>query len=133
MKATDMLEVSEESKMMFELMSGRTEIGFNMSHMPRVCEQLQVNNGWLSIQCSAGHYCLPRITKDDIHTYDSYEVAILDGSHNIIGDVERLTRLLAGFDRLSEFMGCFSSPVFGYVPRDLVNELYEFMIEKCFK
>ena len=133
MKATDMLKVSKESKTMFELMRSRTDIGFDLSHMPRVCEQLQVNNGWLSIQCSAGHYCLPRITKDDIHNYDCYEIAILDDSYSLVSDEKLINILLAGFDRIVELMNCFSSPVFSYVPKDVVNDLYVFMKENCFK
>ena len=87
----------------------------------RIFHHIKLNEDYrISIQCSASHYCTPRILAD-IDTYTTYEVAIIgiDGFTN--------PKELDNFDRKEELDQCCSYGVFGYVPTDLVEDLFNFM------
>ena len=88
----------------------------------RIFHHIKLNDDYkISIQCSAGHYCTPRVL-DDIDVYSTFEVAII----GIAGFT--YPKELDNFDRKEELDQCNCSyGVFGYVPTDLVEDLFNFM------
>ncbi len=74
----------------------------------------------LSIQASGCHYCTPRITMPYKY-YEAFEVAICDD-----GKMVSAQCLLGGGDELAEELDkYFGGSVFGYVPAELVERLYQ--------
>lgn len=74
----------------------------------------------LSIQASYGHYCTPRKTLRNLDDYMSMEFALIDAS----GDFIRVKEILPNFKRLNEIEEYWNT-VYGYVPVDLIEELYQ--------
>ncbi|TKH82019.1 hypothetical protein FC686_04460 [Bacillus cereus] len=72
----------------------------------------------LSIQASYGHYCAPRETTD-LDDYSAMEFGVLQN-----GEFVTVTKLLPEFKRLKEIED-YESTVYGYVPVDLIEELYQ--------
>jgi len=73
----------------------------------------------MSIQASYGHYCSPRETLYDLNEYSSMEFALIDNK----GEFLTVTDVLPTFKRLDEIEEYFNT-VYGYVPVDLINDLY---------
>lgn len=87
----------------------------------RIYNRVPTEKGYdLSIQCSEGHYCTPRKLLG-LNSYDTFEVAIL-WQGNFIYPSE-----LNNFPRKSELDECYEGTVFGYVPKDLVEDLYNYL------
>lgn len=92
---------------------------------------IKVNGYNLSIQASFNHYCEPRETLNKLDLYSRYELAIL----NHVGEFYNLNNddTLKKFDRWTELLervdGNINSDcvVFGYVPIDLLNDLYLYL------
>lgn len=87
----------------------------------RIFNHILTKSGYkLSIQCSKFHYCEPN-KLIPIQKYDSYEVAIIS-SEGIICQPK-----LHGFKRENElFEEHDCGGVFGFVPPDLVEDLYNY-------
>ena len=67
------------------------------------------------------HYCNPRKIMS-LEEYQSFEIAIIN-HYGFVTDMS----MLENFNRLEELMECYMGQVFGYVPKDLVNDLYVYM------
>lgn len=76
---------------------------------------------FLSVQCSKFHYCYPRETLD-LECYEDFEIAIIDKTGNFA-----YPPMLEDFNRNIELKERFEGSVFPYVPKDLVEDLYNFM------
>ncbi|PHD96638.1 hypothetical protein [Bacillus toyonensis] len=72
----------------------------------------------LSIQASYGHYCTPRETIE-LDDYSEMELGLIQN-----GGFVTVTNLLPEFKRLKEIEE-YESTVYGYVPVDLIEELYQ--------
>ncbi|WP_024622591.1 hypothetical protein [Metaclostridioides mangenotii] len=74
----------------------------------------------MSIQCSEHHYCSPR-KLNGLNSYDTFEVAIfLENKFVYPSEIEN-------FPRKKELDQHYEGTVFGYVPKDLVEDLYNYL------
>lgn len=74
----------------------------------------------LSIQASGCHYCTPRITMPYKY-YEAFELAICYGDEMVSA-----TKMFGEDDELAKELDTyFSGSVFGYVPTELVERLYQ--------
>ena len=95
----------------------------------RLLEAIEVGRYKLSVQASTGHYCTPRVTFDLKH-YSSMELAIYNKSGSMVSINRSST--LRKFIRYKELASCAGklnkpSVVYGYVPIDLINDLYLYL------
>ena len=87
----------------------------------RLFNHINTNSGYrLSIQCSEYHYCTPKKLLG-IKYYDTFELAILKDNEFIYPNI------LENFHRKDELDECYEGTVFGYVPKDLVEDLYNYL------
>ena len=86
------------------------------------------NRCHLSIQASYGHYCSPRLTLP-YKCYESFEVAICDDVNDVYLSGSDLfgkdDELAVEIDKYAN-----SSKIFGYLPTELVEKLYQRCKEK---
>lgn len=74
----------------------------------------------MSIQCSEHHYCSPR-KLIGLNSYDTFEVAIfLENKFVYPSELEN-------FSRKKELDEYYEGTVFGNVPKDLVEDLYNYL------
>ncbi|OUB19506.1 hypothetical protein BK708_19655 [Bacillus thuringiensis serovar yunnanensis] len=111
------LEETEDSKLAREKLSEVPFIG--------IAAQFRMLKGFvfgegikLSIQASYGHYCTPRETLD-LNKYERMEVALLKN------DFVTVEEVLPDFPSLKAFEEFDSGGVYGYVPIELIEELYQ--------
>lgn len=85
----------------------------------------------LSIQGSEGHYCSPRITCSP-EFYSSMEMAIFHRGRWLQVRRSKVLREFPRWNELSERADDLGSrcPVFGYVPIDLIDDLYLYLINR---
>lgn len=90
-------------------------------HGLRIYNHIETKSSYkMSIQCSEHHYCTPRRTIG-ITEYETYEVAIVgENGFAYPSDLEN-------FHRKEELDECYEGTVFGEVPKDLVEDLYNFL------
>lgn len=90
-------------------------------HGLRIYNHIETKSSYrISVQCSKYHYCTPRKTIG-ITKYKTYEVAIMGGcgfTH---------PRVLKYFHRKEELDRCYEGTVFSDVPKDLLEDLYNFL------
>ena len=87
----------------------------------RIYNKVPTKMGYdLSIQCSEHHYCTPKKI-NELNSYNTFEVAIL-WQNSFIYPSE-----LENFPRKKELDKCHEGTVFGYVPQDLVEDLYNYL------
>lgn len=91
----------------------------------RIFKHIPTNSGvYLSIQCSTFHYCEPN-KLIPIQKYKSYEVAIISSEgyfcNNGLENFKRKKELYENHD---------CGGVFGFVPPDLVEDLYNYLMEE---
>ena len=87
----------------------------------RIFNHIDTKSGYkISVQCSEHHYCTPRKLMG-IKYYEEFELAIMKE--------DRFTypSILDNFHRKSELDECYEGTVFGYVPRDLVEDLFNYL------
>ena len=89
-------------------------------------KSVKCGNYEMSVQGSSGHYCDPREILD-IERYFSMELALFGKEGNWL-HIHR-SSILKKFNRYNELFERISgensrAPVFGYVPVDLLNDLY---------
>ena len=85
----------------------------------RMCEWLYVKEGYsLSIQASENHYSIPRAYVP-LGNYTHFEMAIIF-EDSLISDMS----IIKDFARYNELMEYNQGTVFGEVPRDLIEDLY---------
>lgn len=90
----------------------------------RIFKRVSTESGYeLSIQCSEFHYCTPR-RLNGLNSYDTFEVAIFwQGNFTYPSELDN-------FPRKKELDECYEGTVFGYVPKDLVEDLYNYLNNK---
>lgn len=90
----------------------------------RIYNKIPTESGYnLSIQCSESHYCIPRKLLG-LNSYNAFEVAIFwQGNFTYPSE-------LNDFPRKIELDECYEGTVFGYVPKDLVEDLYNYLNDK---
>ena len=90
----------------------------------RIYNHIKLNDEYkISIQCSAHHHCSPRRLTGIPH-YDMYEVAFI---HNEGGFC--YPEKLIDFPRKQELDLYCEGTVFDYVPKDLVEDVYNYLKE----
>ena len=90
----------------------------------RHCEWITIDEEYcLSIQASEYHHCIPRglIPLED---YTHFEMALI-----FEGTITTDMRIIKGFNRYDELMECFDDCIFSEVPKDLINDLYNWMLK----
>jgi hypothetical protein len=81
-------------------------------------DRIEFDNGYqLSIQCSSGMYCSPRISQPDPTLYTQYEVGVL-----YVGGEVDLTNLFQSLGLHQE-----DTWLVGYVPSDKVQMIYDYV------
>lgn len=91
---------------------------------PKLHCPLKFKECYLSIQCSGCHYCLPRATFDDVKKYSAMEIAFLS-KHG--SDWANINSILS--DELIKELGYNDDDVFGYVPIELIQKVYDYMMK----
>lgn len=91
----------------------------NFNHVP-------TKSGYkMSIQCSGGHYCTPRILTD-VEKYNTFEIAFL-----YYNDIDNCYEFgypdFEAFIRKEELEKYYEGGIFAYVPKDLVEDVYKFL------
>ena len=87
----------------------------------RINGHIHTKSGYkMSIQCSQHHYCYPRETID-IDLYSSFELALLFENDFVY------PKSLKDFDRVEELEEHYEMGIFLYVPKDLVEDLYNYL------
>ncbi|WBC28391.1 hypothetical protein RPMD05_11 [Rhodobacteraceae phage LS06-2018-MD05] len=94
----------------------------------RYFKSIKAGKYTLSIQGSTGHYCTPRESLK-ASKYSSMEIAIMNKNSMVSINLSSVFRK---FSRYSELLECADSlgskaAVYGYVPVDLINDLYLFL------
>lgn len=100
-------------------------------------KSIDAGNYKLSIQGSHGAYCSPRESLKP-HCYNSMEMAIFRDDKWLNVSKSSILKAFPRYIELKERAdgwfpnkgGCGGNVVFGYVPVDLINDLYNYLIEK---
>lgn len=101
------------------------------SSRPRQFECIHIGDYLLSIQADAGHYCQPKKTVDK-KEYISMEIAIMKSTEEMeFVNLEKdpFFKDFDGLDDLLDFNDHMGE-IFPYTPIDLIQRLYDYMIEK---
>lgn len=100
----------------------KTKINYRNDELGmRIYNHIKTISGYeLSIQCSEHHYCTPR-KLNGLNSYDEFEIAIFKEGDFVYPSV------LNDFPRKKELDICYEGTVFGYVPKDLVEDLYNYL------
>jgi hypothetical protein len=96
----------------------------------RVLNRVKVKNYYLSIQGSTSHYCAPR---EDLPVdyYTRMEIAIINKKGSMLSiNRSSLFRKFPRYNELVERADGLNgkATVYGYVPVDLINDLYLFLL-----
>ena len=97
----------------------------------RMLKAVKAGNYFLSIQGSNIHYCTPRQSLP-VDIYSTMELAIINKKGSMISINK--SKIMRNFNRYNELIDrayCVNSKaaVYGYVPVDLLNDLYCFLNE----
>ena len=91
----------------------------------RICEWLKINDEYsLSVQASESHYCTPRAYLP-LDQYKSFELAIIY-KDSLSKDIVEIK----DFPKFDEILEYYNGSVFEYVPKELVEELYCWWLDK---
>jgi hypothetical protein len=93
---------------------------FDEDNAYRSLKHIKKDDISLSIQASYGHYCTPRLTLSDLNDYSSMEFALIKE-----GEFIQVKDILPNFSALEEIEEYFDGSVYGYVPVNLIEELYK--------
>jgi hypothetical protein len=113
---------TEDSKKYNEKMK---EIGyyFDEYNKYRALKHIKKDDVSLSIQASYGHYCVPRLTLSNLNDYSEMEFALMRESGFI-----QVKDILPNLSVLDEIEERFDGSVYGFVPVELIEELYKAFI-----
>ena len=93
----------------------------------RMFESIKINNDtWISIQASYGHYCSPRTTLEDLSEYSCMEFALMSKEGNFLS----VREVSPDFPKLNDIENYSNGSTYGFVPVDLIDELFEFLKAK---
>jgi hypothetical protein len=81
----------------------------------------------MSIQFSEYHYCSPRISEDDPNFYDSMEIAIFKDRKWVQPRNDEYIQNFPRFQELIERVEDGDVAVGGWVPVDVIQELYDYL------
>ena len=88
----------------------------------RFCEWIDINDEYcLSIQCGKGKYSIPR-ENVSLNEYTHFEIAFIYEGKISTGH----NKLLEGFNRKEELQECCEGSIYAYVPKDLIEDLYNY-------
>lgn len=91
----------------------------------RICEWLKINDEYsLSVQASESHYCTPRAYLP-LDQYKSFELAIIY-KDSLSKDIVEIK----DFPKFDEILEYYNGSVFECVPKELVEELYCWWLDK---
>ena len=86
--------------------------------------QIDTQSGYkISVQCSRHHYCTPAKVSEQLDEYDSFEVAMFYKETFVY------PKILDEFQRKEELDRCRRGKVFAFVPKDLVEDLFNYLNE----
>lgn len=84
----------------------------------------------LSVQASEYTYCTPRKTLEDLADYTHMEIAVLYWNNESgKGDFIDVVRHFQDFPRRNELVDHDDGGVYAYVPVDLIEDLYQYMLK----
>ena len=90
----------------------------------RICEHLKIDDKLsLSVQASESHYCTPRAYLP-LEEYEDFELALI-----YMGELTEDMSLIKDFPKYDELMEYFNYGVFGFVPKDLIEDLYTYLLK----
>lgn len=84
------------------------------------------NDLYYSVQASAHHFCEPRETLTDPLDYRAMEMAMVWRG----GEFTRVKNVLPRFARDTNIEGYYSEPIYSNVPVELLEDLYEELVER---
>lgn len=91
----------------------------------RHCEWLPINEEYcLSVQASEYHHCIPRGLVP-LNEYTHFEMALI-----YEGSITTNMNIIKGFNKYDELMNCFDGFIFNEVPKNLIDELYNWLRTK---
>jgi hypothetical protein len=106
----------------------KQEASRDLNNDYRMMKSIKAGNYTMSVQGSTTHYCSPRIT-EAIENYNCMELALFNKKgwlhitrSSVIKNFPRYNELLERADGVNS-----GAPVFGYVPMDLLNDLYVYL------
>jgi len=121
------MEVTEETLTIqndIKAVMGRAYEEFDRRILPIFYKQIPIGQYYLSIQCNFGLKCTPTETLEDLSKYSTMEVALVDSSGKFI----RIKDALPNFNE--EIEECFNGRIYGYVPVEMIEELYQALLLK---
>lgn len=94
----------------------------------RMLKAIKAGKYKMSIQGSTRHYCSPRMTLP-IEDYDRMELALFNKNEWLHITRSSVLKSFPRYDELLEraYRVNSAAPVFGYVPVDLINDLYIYL------
>lgn len=93
----------------------------------RMFKRIPTKSGYdMSIQCSEFHYCFPQKTIA-LDLYEEFEIATLFENNFVF------PRILNKFKRKLELEPYYDGQIFAFVPKDLVEDLYNFLNDNQIK
>lgn len=91
---------------------------------PRSLQGIMINEQiYLSIQASCHHYCSPRKTLANLKDYVAMELAILKD-----GEFVSAKEVIANIPLIKQLDDYFEGMVYPYVPVELIEQLYQELI-----
>jgi len=122
MKIIEMLteqESSKESRKRQEVMG----FGFISRHLNR----LKAGDYEMSIQASFAHYCEPRETLEDLSQYTEMELALFKDGEWVQPRGDEKIKVFPRYAELEERYEEGNVAVAGWVPVDLLQDLYDYL------
>lgn len=96
------------------------------SKYSRLFTGIKIGEYTLSVQGSPSHYCFPSVTLEP-NLYSNMEIALWKADEDFIDVSEDIN--FKSFSRLDDLMERWNDGVYGYVDVDIIQDLYEFLIE----
>jgi hypothetical protein len=122
MKIFELLTEQENSKV-----SRQRQKEMGLSYISRHLNSLKAGEYEMSIQASYAHYCEPRETLEDITQYTEMELAIFKGGKWVQPRNDEKIKQFPRYEELEERYEEGNVTVAGWVPVDLLQDLYEYL------
>lgn len=122
MKIFELLTEQENSKVSRER---QQEMGFEF--IGRHLNRIKAGEYEMSIQASYAHYCEPRETLEDLTQYTEMELALFKNGKWVQPRGDEKIKAFPRYAELEERYEEGNVPVAGWVPVDLLQDLYEYL------
>ena len=122
MEIVKMMVETENSKQSREKM--RT-MGMPANH--RMFKWIEAGDYRMSIQASEYHYCEPRLTLEDLSNYEEMELALFKNGEWVQPREDEKIKSFPRYAELEERYEKGNVAVAGYVPVDLLQDLYDYL------